>query len=177
MITAPRWTRTLTVAMGLALVGCNHDPMSADQKTMQRLAAEVEQEVARMRPHLAALRKQTPAQWEQVATEHARMVRQMLERMESIMGEMQRMGGGMMGGMGMSMQDARMGEMMGMSAEEQRDMLHLMGELRNDVEKFSSASNLAEWMPSHLDRLEAMLRMMEASAQHMRSMRGMHQRG
>lgn len=176
MFTVPLWTRALIVAMGLALVGCNHHPMGADQRTMQRLAAEMEQEVARMRPHVAAMRQQSAAQWQHTTAEHAHMVRQMLDRMDDIMGEMRRMGGGMKGGMGVQMQDARMGELMGMSAEEHRDMLRLLEELRKDAEKLSSASAsvLTEWMPPHLGRLEAMLQMMEESAEHMRSMRGMH---
>ena len=176
MRTAPWWTRALAIAMGLALVGCHHDTMGADQRTMQRFAAEMEQEVARMRPHIIAMRQQSAAQWQHAAAEHARMVNEMLNRMDHIMGEMQRMGSGMMGGMGMHMQDARMGELMGMSAEEHRDMLRLMEELRKDAEKLpsASASEVAERMPPHLDRLEAMLQMMEESAEHMRSMRGMH---
>lgn len=172
MRTALLRTRALVIAMGLALVGCNHDPTGADQRTMQRFSAELEQEVARMRPHVAAMRQQPGAQWQHAVAEHAHTVKHMLDRMDEIMEEMQRMGSGMMAGMGMPMQDARMGELMGMSAEEHRDMLRLMEELRKDVEKLpsGSASDVAEWMPPHLERLEAMLQMMEESAEHMRSM-------
>ena len=91
------------------------------------------------------------------------MVRQMLNRMDEIMGEMQRVDEGMMGGMGMN-------------AEEHRDMLRLMEELWQDAEKLRTASlaGTPEWMPLHLDRLDAMLQMMEHSAEHMRSMHAMH---
>ena len=176
MRTQPRWIRALAIATGLALAGCSPDPMGADQQTLLRLATELEQEVVRMRPHLAAMRQQSPAQWQRSAEKHAHVVRQMLNRMDEIMGEMQRMGGGMMGGMGMRMQDARMSELLGMNADEHRDMLRLMEELWQDAEKLRTASlsGTPEWMPLHLDRLDAMLQMMEHSAEHMRSMHGMH---
>lgn len=172
----PRWTRALAIATGLALAGCSSGPLGADQQTLLRLAEELEQEVIRMRPHLAAMRQQPPAQWQRSAAEHAHVVRQMLNRMDEIMGEMQRVDEGMMGGMGMRMQDAPMSEFMGMNAEEHRDMLRLMEELWQDAEKLRTASlsGTPEWMPLHLDRLDAMLQMMEHSAEHLRSMHSMH---
>lgn len=72
----------------------------------------------------------------------------------------------------MAMPHPHMGELMGMSAEVHHDVLRLLDQLRKDVETLptASASDVAEWMPPHLGRLQLMLQMMEASAEHMRTM-------
>jgi hypothetical protein len=81
--------------------------------------------------------------------------------------------------MGMSMDDSRVGAMMGMSAGEHREMLDRMQALRADVERLRSAmlEEMRQRMPEHLDHLEAMVQMMEASAAHMRGMAGMPRGG
>lgn len=171
MMTSFRPARALAALLGLALAACDHGSMGADEMSVRRFAAELEQEVARMRPHVAAMRQQSPAQWRADVGEHARRVEQMLERLDRIMGEMQQTSG-MTAGMGTSMGPSGMAEAMGMNAEEHDGMLRLMSQLHADLRQLAAASeaDLAERMPPHLDRLETMLQMIETSAERMRSM-------
>jgi hypothetical protein len=178
-------TVALIGALGIGIAACDgrgedrpmgempgerHGEMPMDEAThgmpgmsemMQRHAQEADAMASSMRQHIGQMRQLTPEQWHERMGEHVGQVSQMLGLMNRQMGEMD---------MGMGMSDEEMGRMMGMSGEEHRRMMEEMRALRADVEQLQTASRdeVRERMPAHLDRLERMVEMMEASAEAMR---------
>ena len=71
--------------------------------------------------------------------------------------------------MGMGMDADHMGEMMGMTGEEHETMLREMTTLRTEAGQLQTATpeDVRALMPAHLERLERMIEIMDASAQHM----------
>lgn len=130
---------------------------------MHRHAQELDEMMPRMRDHIQQMRTISPEQQHERMGEHVGQLSQMLTLMNRQMREMD---------MGMGMSDAQMGEMMGMSGEEHRRMVEEMQTIRTELEGLQTASpgEVRERMPAHLQRLEGMVRMMEGSAEHMRSM-------
>jgi hypothetical protein len=157
-------TAAATGAAGTeGMAGHDMGAMHMDPAVMQRHAQEMDSTVAEMRRHVQAMRQAGAAQWHARMGEHAPRVARMLSLLDRQMREMD---------MGMGMDDAHMGEMMGMSAEEHRRMMEEMQALRADVEQLQTASEaeVRQRMPEHLDRLERMLQWMEQSARHMHGM-------
>lgn len=132
---------------------------------MRRHAVDADSMVDAMRPHVEEMSQQAPAQWHARMGEHVGMVSRMLTLMSSQMDEMD---------MGMDLSDERMGEMMGMSGAEHREMLNEMRALRTDLEQLQVASReeVAARMPDHLERLDRVLEMMDDAADHMESVTG-----
>jgi adenylosuccinate synthase len=168
--------RSLVVGLiaGLALAACDRSPMGSDQEMMQGWVEELARDASQMRLHVHTMRQLPPEALHAWVDGHASLVTEMLDRMDGRMAEMRRTGGmGMSGmGMGMAMSDTQMGAAMGMNEEEHQGMLDLMQTLRSEVERLRTApaAEVMERMPEHLDRLDAMVRMMEQSAARMRSM-------
>jgi hypothetical protein len=137
--------------------------MHMDPGMMQRHAQEADTMASRMRQHVQQMRQLSPEQQHERMGEHVTHVSQMLGLMNRQMREMD---------MGMGMSDEQMGQMMGMSGEEHRRMMGQMQAIRTDVEQLQTASlpDVRQRMPAHLDRLDQMVRTMEQSAEHMRSM-------
>jgi len=135
--------------------------MQLDDAAMRRHAAEMDSMVVEMRQHVQEMRATPPGEWHARVEQHAPRVSSMLGMMERQMREMDR---------GMNMSDPQMGQMMGMSQEEYRQMLDEMRALRGEVEELQTApeATVRERMPAHLDRLERMNAMMERNAAHMR---------
>lgn len=132
---------------------------------MRRHAVEADSMVDAMRSHVEEMSQQAPAQWHARMGEHVGMVSRMLTLMSTQMDEMD---------MGMDMSDERMGEMMGMSGAEHREMMNEMRALRTDLEQLQVASReeVAGRMPDHLERLDRVLEMMDDAADHMESVTG-----
>jgi len=132
-----------------------------DDATMRRNAAEMDSMVVEMRQHVQEMRAETPGEWHARMDQHAPRVSSMLGMMERQVREMD---------MGMNMSDGHMGQMMGISQEEYRQMMEEMRILRGEVEELQTApeATVRERMPAHLDRLERVNTMMERSAAHMR---------
>lgn len=144
------------------------DGMSSSESMgamMRRHAVEADSMVDAMRPHVEEMSQQAPAQWHARMGEHVGMVSRMLTLMSTQMDEMD---------MGMDMSDERMGEMMGMSGAEHREMMNEMSALRTDLEQLQVASReeVAARMPDHLERLDRVLEMMDDAADHMESVTG-----
>jgi hypothetical protein len=135
--------------------------MQMDHSAMQRHAHEADSAVAAMRGHVQQMRQLSAEQQHARVGEHVSHVSRMLSLMDRHMREMDH---------GMGMDDAQMGEMMGMTADEHRQMMEQMRTLRSEAERLQTASQaeIRQQMPGHLDRIESMLRMMEQSADHMR---------
>lgn len=134
--------------------------MSMDPAAMQRHAVEMDSMATELRAHIAQMRQLPPAQWHARMNEHAPLVAQMLGMMERQMREMD---------MGMGMDAAHMGEMMGMSGAEHETMLQEMTALRTEAGQLQTATpeEVSAQMPAHLERLERMIEIMETSADHM----------
>lgn len=132
---------------------------------MRRHAVEADSMIDVMRPHVEEMSQQAPAQWHARMGEHVGVVSGMLTLMSRQMDEM---------GMGMDMSDERMGEMMGMSGTEHREMTEEMRALRTDLEQLQVASReeVAANMPDHLERLDRVLEMLDDAADHMESVTG-----
>lgn len=182
-----RWTLILTLTATAGLVGCREpeempptgdvhgempsgEPMGMEGMggmegmqgmDMARHAREADSAATALRQHVADMRDRSADEWYEQMGEHVRQVSGMLRLMDRHMREMD---------MGMGMDDAQMGEMMGMSAEEHRQMMDGLGALRTDLERLQTAppEEVREIMPGHLDRLEEMIRVMEGAADHMR---------
>jgi hypothetical protein len=143
-----------------------HDDMPAmngmhmDAGAMERHAAESRAMAERMRAHVREMRALPPAEWHDHVEHHTGEVAALLSMMSRHMREMD---------MGMDMDDAHMGEMMGMSGDEHRRMMDDMEALREETETLqtASASEVQRRMPAHLDRLERMVQMMEEAGEHM----------
>lgn len=186
MHSKPISTAVVMLALGLTGTACREEPqpevqqpmpagqamegspaadpvpgMHMDAGMMRRHAEEMDQMTTEMRPHLAQMRQLQPAEWHARMGEHAGRVSRMLTLMERQMREMR-----------MGMDAEHMGQMMGMSGEEHRQMMSDMQALRAEVEQLQTASGaeVRQRMPAHLDRLERMVQMMEQSAAHMRDM-------
>ncbi len=71
--------------------------------------------------------------------------------------------------MGMGMDAAHMGEMMGIRGAEHETMLQEMTALRTESGQLQTATPevVRAQMPAHLERLERMIEIMETSADHM----------
>lgn len=134
--------------------------MAMDPAAMQRHAVEMDSMATELRAHVAELRQLPPDQWHARMDQHAPLVARMLGMMERQMREMD---------MGMGMDAAHMGEMMGMSGAEHETMLQEMTALRTEVGQLQTATpeEVRAQMPAHLERLERMVEVMEASAEHM----------
>ena len=134
--------------------------MDMDPATMQRHAAEMDSMTAELRTHVAEMRQLPQDQWHARMDRHAPLVARMLGTMERQMREMD---------MGMGTDADHMGEMMGMTGEEHEAMLREMTALRAEVGQLQTASpeQVRAMMPTHLERLERMIEMMETSAEHM----------
>ncbi|HSK17946.1 MAG TPA: hypothetical protein VK912_02315 [Longimicrobiales bacterium] len=137
--------------------------MSMDSATMQRHAAEMDSMATELRAHVAELRQLPQAQWHARMDQHAPLVARMLGMMERQMREMD---------MGMGMDADHMGEMMGMTGDEHEAMLQEMTTLRAEVGQLQTATpeEVRAQMPAHLARLQRMVEIMEASADHMGGM-------
>lgn len=173
-----------SIGLGDGLAGCQRDMTGAmdgmaaprvDRATLQRQAGEIEQMALQMRPHLERMRRLSPEETRRQMGGHADTTSAMLDLMERHMREMAAAmgtGGGMGMGMGsmMGMDHGRIGEAMGMSPEACARMAPDAQRLRAELAELrtATATQAAERMPAHLDRAEAMLRMLEASAAHMR---------
>jgi hypothetical protein len=149
-------------APGAGDVAHGHDMagMHVDPAMMQRHVQEADSMATAMRTHIQQMRQLSAEEQHARLGEHVGHVSRMLSMMDRHMREM---------GHGTGMDDAHMGEMMGMSAEEHRQMMEQMRRLRSETERLQTASEaeLRRQMPEHLDRLEAMVGMMEQSAAHM----------
>lgn len=137
--------------------------MRMDPAMMERHADEAERMAAETHEHIDEMRRMTAEQQYERMGEHVRQVSRMLGLMDRQMREMS---------MGMSMDDEQMGAMMGMSAEQHRQMMHEMTVLRAELEELQTASvsEIEGGMAAHLDRCERMVEMMELSAEHMRQL-------
>lgn len=137
--------------------------MGMDPAMMTRHADEADTLAARMREHLAAMRALTAEQQHERMGEHVRELSGMLGLMDRHMREMS---------MGMTMSDEQMGAMMGMSADEHRQMMEEMGALRADLEGLQRApvGDVRQRMSAHLERCERMVEMLGHGAQRMREM-------
>jgi hypothetical protein len=113
-----------------------------------------------LRAHVTDMRQLPQEQWHARMDTHAPLVARMLGMMDRHMREMD---------MGMDMDAAHMGDMMGMSAEDHEAMMSDMAALRTEVAQLQTAGpdEVRAQMPAHLDRLERMIEMMESSADHM----------
>lgn len=146
-----------------AMTGQDMGTMPVDSAMMQRHAAEMDSIVVELRAHVAGMRQLAPGEWHARMERHAPLVARLLGMMERQMSEMD---------MGMNMDAAHMGAMMGMSADEHGAMLQGLAALRADVEQLQTATraDVQAQMPPHLDRLERMVEVLEQSADHMGSM-------
>jgi hypothetical protein len=138
----------------------DHGSMQMDPAVMQRHAAEADSAVADVRQHVQRMRQLSAAQQHERIGEHTTRLAGLLNLMDNHMREMD---------MGMNMGDDHMGAMMGMSAEEHRQMMAEVQTLRSEAEalQVASAADVARQMPTHLQRLEGLLDMMSRSAAHM----------
>jgi hypothetical protein len=136
--------------------------MHGDHAAMQRHAQEADSMVVAMRTHVERMRASSAEQQHDRVGEHVAQVSRMLNMIDRHMREMDH---------GSDMDDAHMGEMMGMSADDHRRMMEKMRTIRAEAEQIEVASraDVGRTMPAHLDRIERMLAMMEASAAHMRA--------
>jgi copper/silver efflux system protein len=177
----------LIAAIGLGISACEprggdppmgdmHDDMPMDapmdpsmegmpgmEGMMQRHADEADAMGTSVRQHVQEMRQLPPEGWHDRMGEHVGQVSRMLSLMTRHMREMD---------MGMGMSDEEMGRMMGMTGEEHRRMMEDMQALRAEVETLQTASRdeVRERMPAHLDRLDRMADMLEASGRAMRDM-------
>jgi hypothetical protein len=137
--------------------------MEMDPAMMERHADEADGMAAEVREHVDAFRRLSPEEQHARFAEHAGVVAGMLGLMDRQMREMS---------MGMPMDDEEMGAMMGMSGEEHRQMMQQMATLRTEAEDLQVAptEEIGARMGAHLDRLEAMARMLETMAREMRTM-------
>lgn len=183
-----RWTLALIGLIGLGAMACGggedapagdaHGDMPMGQPMegmegmhgaedmsamMTRHAQEADSMATVVRQHAQELRQLPADEWHERMGEHVTRVSQMLNLMNRQMREMD---------MGMGMSDDQMGEMMGRTGEEHRGMMEEMRALRTDLEQLQTASRdeVRDRMPDHLERLERMVDMLEASARHMRTM-------
>lgn len=135
--------------------------MPMDPEMMERHADEADAMAAQMHDHIQSMRQLSPEEQHARMPEHANQVSQMLSLMDRHMDEMSQ---------GMPMDDEHMGAMMGMSAQEHRDMMDQMQGLRSELEDLQtgSPSDVQGRMSQHLDRCDALVETMEQSAQQMR---------
>lgn len=120
---------------------------------MQRHVEEADSMASVMREHIRRMRGLPAEQWHDRMDEHVGQVSQMLALVNRQMRDMD---------MGMGISDEQMGEMMGMTGEEHRQMMDEMQSLRSELEQLQTASRdeVRERMPRHLDRLERMVEML-----------------
>jgi hypothetical protein len=151
---------TATPAPGDVAHGHDMPDMHVDPAMMQRHVQEADSMATAMRTHIQQMRQLSAEEQHVRIGEHVGHVSRMLSMMDRHMREM---------GHGTGMDDAPMGEMMGMSPEEHRRMMEQMRTLRSETERLQTASQaeVRRQMPEHLDRLEDTVRMMEQSAAHM----------
>jgi type IV pilus biogenesis protein CpaD/CtpE len=130
---------------------------------MRRHAEEMEAAVERMETQIGNMHEAGANRWYELTVTHVREVSGFLSLMRRQMREMD---------MGMGMDDDHMGEMMGMSGAEHRQMMTHMEEVGRDLERLQvgSREEVRTLMPEHLDRLEQLVEMAERSAEHMGSM-------
>jgi hypothetical protein len=130
---------------------------------MRRHAEEMEAAVERMETQIENMHEAGADRWYELTVTHVREVSGFLSLMRRQMREMD---------MGMEMGDDHMGEMMGMSGAEHRQMMTHMEEVGRDLERLQvgSREEVRTLMPEHLDRLEHLVEMAERSAEHMGSM-------
>ena len=128
---------------------------------MARHAEEMDTAVGRMETQIENMREAGPDRWHELAVTHVREVSGFLSLMRRQMREMD---------MGMGMDDDHMGEMMGMTGAEHRQMMEQMEQVGHDLERLQvgSEEEVRSIMPEHLDRLEHLVGMAEHSAEHMR---------
>jgi hypothetical protein len=163
---APAGNGTGVPAMATGDTAHPHDmagmTMAGDHAAMQRHAQEADSMAVAMRAHVERMRASSAEQQHDRIGEHVAQVSRMLNMMDRQMREMDH---------GSGMDDAHMGEMMGMSADDHRRMMEEMRTIRTEAEQLQVASRaeVSRTMPAHLDRIERMLVMMEASAAHMRA--------
>jgi hypothetical protein len=136
--------------------------MHGDTAAMRRHAEEADSVAREMRAHLQEMRALDPAARHDRIGDHTTRVARMLSMMDRHMREM---------GMGPGMDHGQMGEMMGMSAADHERMDAEMSAVRAEAEALQRASRdeVRERLPAHLDRLEALVSMMERAAASMRS--------
>lgn len=136
--------------------------MPMDAGMMLRHAEEADSMASTLRQHIDRMRQLPAEVWYDQMGEHVSHASRMLTLMHRQMREMD---------MGMGMSDEHMGEMMGMSGQEHRNMMDQMQALRTDLEQLQTATveQVRELMPAHLDRLERVVGMVEESAEHMRA--------
>jgi hypothetical protein len=163
---APAGNGTGVPAMATGDTAHPHDmagmTMAGDHAAMQRHAQEADSMAVAMRAHVDRMRASSAEQQHDRIGEHVAQVSRMLNMMDRQMREMDH---------GSGMDDAHMGEMMGMSVDDHRRMMEEMRTIRTEAEQLQVASRaeVSRTMPAHLDRIERMLVMMEASAAHMRA--------
>jgi hypothetical protein len=132
-----------------------------DMDGAMRHAEEMDAAVDRMETQIENMREAGAGRWYELTVTHVREVSGFLSLMRRQMREMD---------MGMGMDDDHMGEMMGMTGAEHRQMMQHMEEVGSDLERLQvgSAEEVRSLMPDHLDRLEHLTGMAERSAEHMR---------
>jgi hypothetical protein len=170
----------LLAALALTLVGCERPPEEPDPEpppqvmehgmegmhgqdmdaVMRRHAEEMEAAVERMETQIENMREAGANRWYELTVTHVREVSGFLSLMRRQMREMD---------MGTGMDDDHMGEMMGMTGAEHREMMTHMEEVGRDLERLQvgSREEVRTLMPDHLDRLEHLVEVAERSARHM----------
>lgn len=171
-----RASRALVAALLLVVMGCERREEAragaalrgdtavtaaaqADPEMLRRHAVEAEQMVAETREHLGFMWRLPPREVPGHAGEHARRVEALVETIERQTREMDR---------GMGMGEARMGEMMGIRADQYRLLREEMQIARAEAAELQTASEpqVREQLRGHLDRLARILDTLEASAAH-----------
>jgi hypothetical protein len=127
---------------------------------MHRHAEEMDAAVERMETQIGNMREAGADRWYELTVTHVREVSGFLSLMRRQMREMD---------MGMGMDDDHMGEMMGMTGAEHREMMTHMEEVGRDLERLQvgSREEVRTLMPQHLDRLDHLVEVAERSARHM----------
>jgi len=164
----------LLAALALTLVGCERpdaepDPeppppvmertTDADRDVMMlRHADEMEAAVERMETQIGSMREAGADRWYELTVTHVREVSGFLSLMRRQMREME-----------MGMDAEHMGEMMGMTGAEHREMTTHMEEVGRDLERLQvgSQEEVRTLMPEHLDRLDRLVEMTGRSAEQM----------
>ncbi len=130
------------------------DRMEVEPEMAERHAEEVEEMAAEVRTHITRFRARPPVEQHARVSEHVFVVERMVGLMDRQMQELQ---------LHAPLDESELAAMMGMSLKEHRALLEGMAALRSEAEDLEEASleELGERMPTHLDRLEAMVTTLE----------------
>jgi hypothetical protein len=134
--------------------------LRVDPAHRERLAAELEAAAAATKAHVYEMRGLLPSEWRAEMEDHVHQVRGLLDLVDRQMREMD-----------VGMDDARVGDLMGMTADEHRRTMDDMQALRTEAEALRAASeaDLRDRMPVHLSRLARFVQQMEQAAAHLRA--------